>query len=139
MRKATEMLKDLNITLNLNFIDWGSYEQKMQNSIASNEKVDLMWTSSWLANVYDYTRQGAFLDISDLAPKYAPDMAATLKGEFWDGTVLNGGHYAVPVNKEKSAQKGWLFNKKMIDEYGLDVSKVKSAEDILLFWKNQSS
>lgn len=128
--KATEMLKDLNITLNLNFIDWGSYEQKMQNSIASNEKVDLMWTSSWLANVYDYTRQGAFLDISDLAPKYAPDMAATLKGEFWDGTVLNGGHYAVPVNKEKSAQKGWLFNKKMIDEYGLDVSKVKSAEDI---------
>jgi putative aldouronate transport system substrate-binding protein len=121
----------INATIKLQCYAWGDeYNNKMQMIIASGEQFDICFTSSW-ANYYrQNVAKGAFLDITDLAKKYAPKTWAQLHPSFITGSAINGRNYAIPANKELAHQWGLMFNKALVDKYKLDVTKVKKIEDI---------
>jgi putative aldouronate transport system substrate-binding protein len=130
---ATAMLKDINVTLVSHCIDWGSYQQKMQTNLATGEKVDLFMTAlGWGSLIVDDVRKGVVVDITNLAPKYAPHAVATLKGGFWEYSRINGKNYSLPVNKEKADQVGFIFNQTYVTKYNLQAqtAAVKSMDDL---------
>ena len=66
MDEANKYLNEkLNITLNLQCIEPGDYDSKVQLALASDEAVDIIWTSNW-ANKYEpNVAKGAFLALDD--------------------------------------------------------------------------
>lgn len=123
--------KGLNATLKLQCYTWGDdYDNRMRMIIASGEPFDICFTSSW-ANLYKVNvAKGAFLDITELAPKYMPKAWKQLHPAFITGSQINGKNYALPANKELAHQWGFWINKNFIDKYNFDVSKIKTLTDI---------
>jgi len=64
--KANEYLKEkINATIDMKFIDYGDYTQKMGVIINSGEPYDLAFTCSWANPYLENARKGAFLEIDE--------------------------------------------------------------------------
>jgi len=122
--------KGLNATIKLNCFDWGTYYQKLQQMIASGETFDICFTASWTNNYRNNAVRGAFLPINDLAAKYAPKTIAQLGKDFFAGSAIDGKNYAIPANKEKAHNWGFIVRKDLVDKYKFDLGKVKKLEDL---------
>ena len=53
-------------------VSWGDYRTKLPMIWASGEAYDLTYTANW-AGYFTEGAKGAFMDITDLIPKYAPE------------------------------------------------------------------
>jgi putative aldouronate transport system substrate-binding protein len=122
--------KNMDATLKLVTFDWGTYDGKMQQIIASQQPFDISFTASWTNNFRLNAQRGAFLDITKLSREFAPKTMAALGDSFVSGSAIAGKNYAIPANKEKAHNWGFLIRKDLIDKYKLDTSKIKKFEDI---------
>lgn len=130
--KANEYLEanGINARLHLQCYDWGSYDQKMRTTIAAREEFDICFTSSWTNNYQQQAVKGAFVPLNDLMEKYAPKTKEQLGEDFLKGSQIDGINYAIPANKEKAHQWGFIIRKDLVDKYNLDISKIKKLEDL---------
>lgn len=125
----------INAQVQITQFDWGDYEQKMNVKINSGENFDLCFTCSWSLNYKQNAKKGAFKDVTALVNKYGKDMLKVINPNFIKGNKVEGpkgteGLYAVPNNKEIGQQSVFRFNKKYVDKYHLDISKVKVYQDL---------
>ncbi len=125
--------KGLNATLKLQCYDWGSYDQKMRTMIAAREQFDICFTSSWSNNYQQQAVKGAFVPLNDLFDQYAPQTKAQLGADFLSGSEIDGINYAIPANKEKAHQWGFIIRKDLMDKYNMDLSGVKTLQDMAPF------
>lgn len=134
---ANKYLKGkINATIKLQCYSWGDeYNNRLQMMIASGEPFDICFTSSW-ANYYrQNVAKRAFVDITDLAKKYAPKTWAQLHPSFISGSAIDGRNYAIPANKELAHQWGLVFKKDLVEKYKFDLSKIKELSDLEPFLK----
>jgi len=134
--EINKYLKDkINATLKLNFIDFGAYDAKMNTMTATGEKFDLAWTANW---GFDFTRavsKGAFAEMDDLLPKYAPELNKKLE-KYWDAMKVDGKIYGIPFNLTTVPQAGGiLLFKDLVDKYKFDASAVKGLRDLEPFFE----
>lgn len=122
--------KKLNATVKLTCFDWGAYDQKMQTIIASGEPFDICFTSVWTNNYRNNVARGAFRPLNDLLTEHAPKTKAMLGADFLAGSAINGVNYAIPANKEKAHNWGFILRKDLVAKYGMDVSKIRRLEDL---------
>ncbi len=122
--------KGVNANIKLVCFDWGSYDQRMQQIIASGEAFDICFTAVWTNNYRNNVGRGAFLPLNDLLPKYAPKTAALVGADFLAGSAIGGKNYAIPANKEKAHNWGFIVRKDLIEKHKLDVSGIKSLSDL---------
>ena len=61
----------LNCTLQINWIGWAEYANKYPMLYSSGEQFDMAYCATWL-NFANLARRGAFKDLSELLPTYAP-------------------------------------------------------------------
>ena len=121
----------INASLKLNIFTWGDdYENKMSAKIQSGEAFDICSTANWLANYAQNAAKGAFVDLTPLMDKYAPQTKALLGDKVIQGASIDGKLYAIPTNKEMAHNWGFLVNKDMADKYGIDLSTIKKFEDL---------
>ncbi|BFH62655.1 ABC transporter substrate-binding protein [Paenibacillus azoreducens] len=124
------LTEKINATIEINMIDWGDYSQRMQVITSSGENYDIAFTSSWAFDYLPNVSKGAFKPLNDLLDKYGKGIKEELDPRFLEGTKVNGVNYGVPANKELAQQFVWRFNKKYLDKYKLDISKVTTLEDL---------
>lgn len=123
-------LKDkINATIKLNAIDFGVYSDKTSVMIGAGDDFDIMFTASWLGYGQNVAK-GAFLDITDLLKQYCPNTMAALNPNFITGSQIDGKNYGLPTQKELAHNYGLLYRKDLADKYGIDMSTVKSWEDL---------
>ncbi|MBB6735269.1 ABC transporter substrate-binding protein [Cohnella zeiphila] len=128
--EVSKYLKDkINASFDLEVIDWGSWDDKMNLKFASSEPFDLMYTANWNGFAAKIS-QGNIIDISDLIDKYAPDAKEVIDPRLLEGSMVNGKHYSLPVNKEIASQWGVLLRKDLVDKYQIDISAIKTPEDL---------
>jgi len=121
----------INATLKLNIFTWGDdFENKMSAKIQSGEKFDITFTSNWACNYQQNAPKGAFVDLTPLMDKYAPETKKLLGENVIKGASINGKLFAIPTNKEMAHNWGFLINKDMADKYGIDLSTIKKFEDL---------
>lgn len=90
------MIKEkLNATIDFRALSFGDYEQKMSTVIASGDEYDICFTSNWMNNYGINVGKGAFMDLTELLPTYAPMTYAQVPEVFWDAAKLDGKIYAV--------------------------------------------
>ncbi len=129
---ATKYLKEkgLNVNLELQCYDWGSYDQKMRTMIAAREEFDICFTSSWTNNYQQQAVKGAYVPLNDLLDQYGKETKMMLGEDFIGGTQIDGINYAIPANKEKAHQWGFIIRKDLLEKYNLEISSIKSLEDL---------
>jgi putative aldouronate transport system substrate-binding protein len=120
----------INATVKIKMLDWGEYSQKMQIAIASGENFDIAFTSSWANDYFGNAKKNAFLAIDDLLKSHGQGIVAALHPDFLEGTKVNGHNYGIPANKELPQQRVFRFNKTFVDKYNLDISGVKTLQDL---------
>lgn len=128
----TEYVKDrIHANINIQLFDYASYGTKISTMIASGEKADLVWTSAsgsipFASNV----EKGSFLPLDDMLTKYGTNISKVLGPVFLEAGKVGGKTYGIPVNKDRAHERGFMFNKTMVDKYKFDITKVKTLEDL---------
>jgi putative aldouronate transport system substrate-binding protein len=134
--EINKYIKDkINATVKLQCFDWGSYDEKIGTMIASREEFDICFTSSWANNYREKAVKGAFVPLNDMFDKYAPKTKELLGKDFLKGSEIGGVNYAIPTNKEKAHQWGFILREDLVKKYNMDISKIKKFEDIEPFLK----
>ncbi|MCP1639847.1 ABC transporter substrate-binding protein [Streptococcus gallinaceus] len=126
MEIANKRIKEkTGATIDMQYIGWGEWGDKMSTIIASGESYDIAYAYNYVVNA----QKGAFADLTDLMPKYAKETYDNLEPAYIQGNLVNGKLYAFPVDANVYAQQMLSFNKKFLDKYNLDISGIKSYAD----------
>ena len=118
------------IQVNIEELGWDdAYNTKANNALSTGQEVDIMFTSSWAANIAMNAGEGYFLPLNDYIAQY-PEVTQILGDDFIKGTQINGVNYAMPCNKEKFHNWGYLLRKDLVEKYNVDLTKIKSTKDL---------
>ena len=109
-------------------VGFGSYDQQVNLTLASSEKLDLMY--EYCGNVTSAISSGQILPITDYLDSYGSDMKSEISESDWKCVTFNGNIYGVPSNKEKATGWGFAMNKEMADATGIDYSSIKTEEEL---------
>jgi putative aldouronate transport system substrate-binding protein len=123
------LTEKINATIDLMPIDWGAWDDKINLMIASREEVDIIFTAQWNGHANNVSK-GAFLELGDLIDQYGKGIVESLDPAFIEGAKINGKNYGVPTNKELAAAGGIVYRKDVTDELGIDMSNVKTPQDL---------
>ncbi|WP_028612223.1 ABC transporter substrate-binding protein [Paenibacillus harenae] len=123
------LTEKINATIDLMPIDWGAWDDKINLMIASREAVDIIFTAQWNGHAKNVGK-GAFIELGDLIDNYGQGIKESLDPAFLDGAKINGKNYGVPTNKELAAAGGIVYRKDITDELGIDMSNVKTPQDL---------
>lgn len=125
----------INATIDINALDWGSFDSTIQLMIASGEPFDLCFTSSWTNNYVQNVSRGAFLPLDDLLQENAPKLMEQMPPLALEAVRIDGNVYAVPAIKEQAHNFGFYVRTDMLEKYNLDPSTVETFEDIEPFFE----
>lgn len=132
LEKANEILeKEAGAHINMQYIGWGEFEQKMNVVTSSGENYDIALATNYLNNA----QKGAYADLTELSKEYASETLDYLDQAYIDGNMVNGKLYAIPVQGNTFAQQMFTFNPTFLDKYNLDVSNVETIDDLEPFLK----
>lgn len=124
--KITE--EKFNTKVELTRVGFGSYDQQVNLTLASSEKLDLMY--EYCGNVTSAISSGQIVLITDYLDSYGSDMKSQISDSDWKCVTFNGDIYGVPANKEKATGWGFAMNKEMADATGIDYSSIKTEEEL---------
>lgn len=125
----------INATVKLMPVDFGTYEQKLNTIVASNEPTDIIWTSNWLFSFANNQKKGVFLPLDDLLKNQGPKLFQSMEQKFWNDAKIDGKIYGVPNYQISASRAGLVIQKRFVDKYKLDVSAIKKIDDIEPFLK----
>lgn len=129
--EANKYLEEkINVNLDMKFIDFGDYNQKMSVIINSGEDYDLAFTCSWAGDYLGNARKGAFLELDSYLDNQGKDMKTAIDQRFWDGAKVDGKTYAVPNQKELGVAPMWVFTKEYVDKYKIPYENLHTLEDL---------
>jgi putative aldouronate transport system substrate-binding protein len=123
------LTEKINATIELKPIDWGAYNDKTNLMFTSNEKIDLMFTASYL-NYNANVTKGQFLQLDKLLDKYGQGIKDTLGPDWIKGSQVNGHSYGMPTLKEFAGAAGFLFRKDLVDKYHINLDSIKTLADL---------
>lgn len=106
-----------NVNLEMVIIPGSDYKQKVMLMQTSEEKMDILGTYG-LKYADEVIKNSAFLDITDLLPKYVPDVEKEIPDWVMELTKINGRQYVIPNYQQMSMPMwGYRFDKKNADEF----------------------
>ncbi|MDR0405338.1 MAG: ABC transporter substrate-binding protein [Clostridiales bacterium] len=126
---ANTMLEErVGARLDLQFIDSGSFTQRMQLNMASSNAFDLCFTG--YINPYAQAVQRGGLAQLDPYLKDAPALVDSVPDYAWEAAKVHGKIYAVPnVQFFAWGVHAYTF-KDLADKYGLDPARIKTVYDL---------
>lgn len=132
--KVEEALNDylqdkINATIQFYPLGWDEFMTKTGAMAASNEPFDIVFAPSWMGFA-DNAAKNMYLDITELFPQCMPKTKELLGEDFLKGGYINDRLLAVSTNKEKAHTTGIMFNKQLLDKYGLDVNSIETVNDL---------
>jgi putative aldouronate transport system substrate-binding protein len=133
MEKLNNLLEnDYNCSLELNFINWNDWKTKYLLLLSTGEEIDMIFTSNW-SGFYKYATQGAFMDLTNLIPKYAPNSLKNIPKEDWQCVSLQDKIYAIPCTLPEYTPNGWAYREDLRKQLNLpeikDLSTIETYLD----------
>ncbi len=117
----------IGVNIDVEVVGWGDWEPRRNVIVNTAGEYDILFT-----NVNTYTNDvgmGAFLDITDLLPEYAPELWESIPEDFWDACRVNGQIYGIPAMKDSSITNLVVWDKGAMDAAGYDGSTMKDLTD----------
>ena len=126
------MKEDINAELEVRWMSWGDYSKKYPVLMSSGEEFDLIYSVDWI-NYEGYAQQGAFKDVTELLPKYAPKSYEALRPEMLDNVRVDDKLYALPSNSLEINPGGYVVRGDLMDKYGM--KSIDSFDDFMDYLK----
>jgi putative aldouronate transport system substrate-binding protein len=128
---VSEITKDtLNAKFEINFVNWNDYKDKMKLLQASGDNYDLNFDANW----QDFTNamnRGAYLDLTDLLPKYAPKLSQIYnENNLLEPIKIQGRVYAAPWTNKKSIKPIVWYRGDLALKGGYTKDKVTTVEEL---------
>lgn len=93
-----KLKKDINATVEFNYIGWGDMQSKYPLVLAAGEDVDLIYTANWCFYAQEAAK-GAFLEVTDeMLKQYMPKHYAATNALAWKEARVNGKVYMIPTS-----------------------------------------
>ena len=116
-------LRDLNMTLKLEILDFSQFAQNVPLALASREKIDLVALP--FGHVVQMAAAGYLSDMNPLLETYGSHIVDTYTSETLARVcTMNGGLYGVPVHKENCNQMVIVFPTAVLERNGIDPSEI---------------
>ena len=120
-------IEKIGIGVEISYLDWGVWSDKVTAMINSGEYWDIMFT-----NGDKYTSGialGAFADLTDMLAE-TPGLTELIPDKVWEGVKVNGKIYSVPTYKDSSQTQYWVWDKEVADKYNIDWENIHSVDDL---------
>jgi putative aldouronate transport system substrate-binding protein len=128
--KLNEYFKDkINATVSLQPIASSDYKNRTELMMNAGEKMDLVFTASWL-NFFGNVTKGAFLELDDLLEKHGQGIKEELNPLYLEAPRMNGKLYAIPTNKEITQGKAITYRKDFVEKYNIPIDTINSMADL---------
>ncbi|MFD0672447.1 ABC transporter substrate-binding protein [Cohnella sp. GCM10027633] len=128
--KLNEFFKEkINATVKLVPIASSEYKNRTELMMNAGEKMDLVFTASWL-NYFGNVTKGAFLELDDLLEKHGQGIKQELNPLYLEAPRLNGKLYAIPTNKEITQGKAITYRKDFVEKYNIPIDTINSMADL---------
>ncbi len=123
---------EINVHVNLQWFDGGSYGTQVTMAIQGGDEMDLMMFIPVPGAAYSsFMGAGQLMDITDLLDKYGQDIKA-IQGDLLDGCSLNGSVYGVGNYRDIAAFENICLRKDALEETGHleDAQNAKSWSEV---------
>lgn len=118
----------VNAHLDINWVEWTDYMTKYNLLLASGEPLDLINSATDWLEMWPNAQKGAFLELDELLPVYAPVTWTEIPEENWAETRYNGNIVAIPEDQYTQwINHGMMYRGDWAGEFGI---KVESWEDL---------
>lgn len=127
MEKVNEIAeKEIGVRVNLQYIGWGEWDDKMNVIVSSGEEYDISFAQNFAINA----QKGAYADLTELVQEHAKEYFDELDEAYIKGNTFDGKLYGFPVNANVFAQQMLTFNKELLDKHNLSIDDVNGYEDL---------
>lgn len=131
--EINEITKEkINATVTLLPINFGAWEQQTNLMLTSNEDLDLLFAGDDFAQK---AVKGQLIPLDDLLETHGQGILDAVPSDILNAGKVEGEIYAVASVKEWASDYGFLMRKDLIDKYDIDLSNVKTMEDLTEVFK----
>lgn len=124
------LLERYNMTIDFKPVGWGDFDQKMQVMIAAGENFDITYTANWINNYSQNVAKGAFVNLDELLPEYAPNLYKSLPEAGWNAVKIDGSIYASINQQTATHMHAIAFPESLVERYNFDINTIKRLEDL---------
>jgi putative aldouronate transport system substrate-binding protein len=121
--------KKINASVKLVPISGAAWQQQQNLMLTSNEKLDLIVSSSF----YGYNTQavkGLYLPLDDLLKSHGQDIIKSVPEHLLEGNKVNDEIYGIPSIRDWGSYYGFAMRKDLVDKYSIDLSQIKTITDL---------
>ncbi|NIK70596.1 MULTISPECIES: DUF3502 domain-containing protein [unclassified Paenibacillus] len=93
------MKEKINAELEWKWIEWTDWQTKYNLALASGEPIDLITIGTDWLDTWGNAQRGAFMNLDDLLPKYAPQTFNSIPQEDWAESKYNGKIVLIPEDQ----------------------------------------
>ncbi|MBT2721154.1 ABC transporter substrate-binding protein [Bacillus sp. ISL-46] len=122
----------INATVKLLPINASQYTQQTNLMLSSKEKLDLLITGN-IPGFLDYSGQsvrGQLHPLDELIEKHGEGIANALGSQFIGVSKIGGKTYGIPTVRDLAGDRSLIMRKDLVDKYNIDISKIKSLDDV---------
>lgn len=124
-------LEKINVEVDLQVIDMGTYLSQMPMQVSAGDKIDLITTFPAAAGSFTAMQNaGQLIPLNDLLADWAPETLELFPEEVLKTTTVDGQIYAVPVFTDYTNDLAWICREQYLTEAGFTIDDVKTADDI---------
>ena len=117
----------INATVNIHWIEWAEYSQRMSAIIGAGQEFDLLASPTSVLNFAVNANNGAYAELDDLLTEYAPELLEEVPAFVLEGGKVNGKIYGVPSYKDVADSYSVIWYTDLAQEWGVDESKLTSS------------
>lgn len=122
------LLERYGFTVRYHKIGWNDYEDKLETFFSTDGKFDIAF--AWTGNYLENALAGNWLDLTAYMEGVCADTYAAVNGKFWKGATVNGRIYGIPTNKEIAVPMYFLYDKELVEKYGIDMTQYPTLESL---------
>ncbi|GBG11191.1 hypothetical protein PAT3040_05980 [Paenibacillus agaridevorans] len=131
MAEVNRRLKEkINASLTFQFVDWGSFDEKMRLMSASGEPYDLVFTTNWSNKLANNVSKGAFVPLNDLLEQYGQHILQRIEPRYWPAVSFSGEKYAIAHEMTYAQTFSFSYSKELVDKYNFDYKNAHTLKDI---------
>ncbi len=127
--KINEYIEPLiGANVELNYINMGSYSEQIGMMVRSGEQIDVVF--SFMADARNFIRQDSILPLDDLLESDGEGIVDAIGAQNLEACRVRGELYSLPSMKDMAISRAFLYDQEMADAAGVDLSNVKTLEDL---------
>ncbi len=119
----------INATVKLQPIASSDYRQRTELAMNTGEKMDLVFSASWLGFFSNITK-GAYLELDELLEEHGQGIKERLNPLYLEAPRMNGKLYAIPTNKEITQGKAFTYRKDIVEKYNIPIESINKMADL---------